>query len=37
MIRYEREHPGALIHIDIKTLGRFDQIGHRITGDRAAS
>jgi transposase InsO family protein len=32
--RYERERPGELIHIDIKKLGRFDQIGHRITGDR---
>src|ERR1700732_4193260 len=32
--RYEREHPGELIHIDIKKLGRFDKIGHRITGDR---
>jgi transposase InsO family protein len=32
--RYEREHPGDLIHIDIKKLGRFDRIGHRITGDR---
>jgi transposase InsO family protein len=32
--RYEREHPGELIHIDIKKLGKFDQIGHRITGDR---
>ena len=32
--RYEREHPGELIHIDIKKLGRFDQVGHRITGDR---
>ena len=32
--RYEREHPGELIHIDIKKLGRFEQIGHRITGDR---
>ena len=31
--RYEREHPGELIHIDIKKLGRFNQIGHRITGD----
>jgi transposase len=30
--RYEREHPGELIHIDIKKLGRFDRIGHRITG-----
>jgi transposase InsO family protein len=32
--RYEREHPGELIHIDIKKLGRFDKIGHRITGVR---
>jgi transposase InsO family protein len=32
--RYEREHPGELIHIDIKKLGRFKRIGHRITGDR---
>ena len=32
--RYEREHPGELIHIDIKKLGRFDRVGHRITGDR---
>jgi transposase InsO family protein len=32
--RYEREHPGELIHIDIKKLGRFERAGHRITGDR---
>jgi transposase InsO family protein len=32
--RYERQHPGELIHIDIKKLGRFVQVGHRITGDR---
>jgi transposase InsO family protein len=32
--RYEREHPGELIHIDIKKLGKFNNIGHRITGDR---
>jgi transposase len=32
--RYERENPGELIHIDIKKLGRFEQVGHRITGDR---
>jgi transposase InsO family protein len=30
--RYEREHPGELIHIDIKKLGKFNKIGHRITG-----
>ena len=32
--RYERQHPGELIHLDIKKLGRFDRVGHRITGDR---
>lgn len=32
--RYEREQPGELLHIDIKKLGRFDKVGHRITGDR---
>ena len=30
--RYERAHPGELIHIDIKKLGRIGGIGHRITG-----
>jgi len=30
--RYEHAAPGEMIHIDIKRLGRFDQIGHRITG-----
>jgi transposase InsO family protein len=33
--RYEREAPGDMIHIDIKKLGRFTRIGHRITGDRS--
>src|SRR5256886_5497383 len=32
--RYERATPGEMIHIDIKKLGRFDRVGHRITGDR---
>jgi len=32
--RYERDHPGEMIHIDIKKLGRFERVGHRITGDR---
>jgi transposase InsO family protein len=32
--RYQRERPGELIHIDIKKLGRFERVGHRITGDR---
>ena len=29
--RYEREHPGDLLHVDIKELGRIERIGHRIT------
>ncbi len=32
--RYERAHPGELIHLDIKKLGRFERTGHRITGNR---
>jgi transposase InsO family protein len=32
--RYERDKPGEILHLDIKKLGRFDAIGHRITGDR---
>lgn len=32
--RYERDVPGELLHIDIKKLGRFDRVGHRVTGDR---
>ena len=32
--RYERQSPGELIHLDIKKLGRFERVGHRITGDR---
>ena len=32
--RYEREKPGEIIHLDIKKLGRFSSIGHRITGRR---
>jgi transposase InsO family protein len=33
VVRYERESPGELIHIDTKRLGRIKGIGHRITGD----
>jgi transposase InsO family protein len=32
VVRYEKAAPGELIHIDIKTLGRIDGVGHRITG-----
>jgi transposase InsO family protein len=34
VVRYERKEPGEMIHLDIKKLGRFDKVGHRITGDR---
>ena len=34
VIRYEREHPGELLHLDIKKLGRFSRPGVRATGDR---
>ncbi|MDA1097926.1 MAG: IS481 family transposase [Proteobacteria bacterium] len=34
VIRYERDRPGEMIHIDIKKLGKFNRVGHRITGDR---
>jgi transposase InsO family protein len=32
--RYERRHPGELIHVDTKKLGQFHRPGHRVTGDR---
>ncbi|EEZ32520.1 LOW QUALITY PROTEIN: conserved hypothetical protein, partial [Brucella sp. 83/13] len=34
VIRYEYAEPGGLIHLDIKRLGRFERVGHRITGNR---
>ncbi len=34
VVRYERERPGELVHLDIKKLGRFKQPGHRVTGNR---
>ena len=34
VIRYERENPGELIHLDTKKLARIQRIGHRIHGDR---
>jgi transposase InsO family protein len=30
--RYCRRHPGELIHVDVKKLGRFKTAGHRVTG-----
>jgi transposase InsO family protein len=34
--RYERRHPGALVHVDIKQLGRISArgAGHRMVGHR---
>jgi transposase InsO family protein len=32
--RYELEHPGELVHLDIKRLVRFRRPGHRVTGTR---
>ena len=34
VVRYERQTPGELLHIDTKRLGRILGVGHRITGDR---
>ena len=34
IVRYQRDRPGELIHLDIKKLGRIGGVGHRITGDR---
>jgi len=33
--RYEREHPGELLHLDTKKLGRIGRPGHRAHGNRA--
>ena len=32
VVRYEHPHPGDLIHIDIKKLGRIERMGKRIPG-----
>jgi transposase InsO family protein len=34
VIRYEWPCPGQLLHEDIKKLGKFEQPGHKVTGDR---
>ena len=36
-VRYEREHPGELVHIDVKKLGRIARPGHRVTGRISAA
>ena len=33
--RYEYAHPGDLLHIDIKKLGRIGRMGYRVTGDQS--
>jgi transposase InsO family protein len=35
IVRYERERPGELLHIDCKKLGRILVPGHRVHGDRS--
>jgi transposase InsO family protein len=35
VIRYEKARPGEMIHIDIKSLGKIDGVGHRVTGQHA--
>ena len=32
--RYERRHPGELLHVDVKKLGIISGVGHRVTGRR---
>jgi transposase InsO family protein len=34
VVRYERERPGELVHVDVKKLGRIVKPSHRVTGDR---
>jgi transposase InsO family protein len=36
VVRYERERPGELVHVDVKKLPRIGSVpGHRVTGDRS--
>ena len=37
VVRYEREMPGELLHMDTKKLGRIVRPSHRITGNRRDS
>ncbi len=32
-LRYEHAHPGDMLHIDTKKLGRIVRMGHRVTGN----
>lgn len=33
VVRYEKAHPGELVHVDVKQLARIGRVGHRIHGD----
>ncbi|HEY0914389.1 MAG TPA: IS481 family transposase [Solimonas sp.] len=33
VVRYERERPGEMLHLDTKKLGRIEKTGHRVTGN----
>jgi len=37
VVRYEHRHPGDLVHLDTKKLGRIVRMGHRVTGNRRDS
>jgi transposase InsO family protein len=37
VVRYEHAHPGDMIHIDTKKLGRIERMSHRVTGNRRDS
>ena len=34
-VRYERESPGELVHVDTKKLAKIGAVGHRIHGDHS--
>jgi transposase InsO family protein len=34
VVRYEHEHPGDLLHLDTKKLGRIERMSHRVTRDK---
>jgi transposase InsO family protein len=37
VVRYERERPGELVHVDIKRLGRFFTLGKRVLGPQVGN
>lgn len=37
LVRYERERPGEMLHLDTKKLGRIVRPSHRVTGNRRDS